>query len=146
MTRYFTSSLGAVLIAACTKHAPPASDEHAAHQAPAAGEHAAHDMGAMPEGFAPVAIDPAQAAAMGLTTELVGERDFDRTVRTVGVVTVDETRTAHVHSRVRGWIEGFHVQYVGQRVTKGQPLVSLYSQDVYAAELELASLTKATSP
>jgi Cu(I)/Ag(I) efflux system membrane fusion protein len=49
-----------------------------------------------------------------------------------------------VHSRVRGWIEGFHVQFVGQKVKKGQPLISLYSQDVYAAELELASLTRST--
>jgi membrane fusion protein, copper/silver efflux system len=96
----------------------------------------------MPEGFAPVALDPAQAGAMGLTTAAVEEKDFSRKIRTVGIVTVDETRTAHVHSRVRGWIEGFHVQYVGQKVKKGQPLVSIYSQEVYAAELELASLTK----
>jgi Cu(I)/Ag(I) efflux system membrane fusion protein len=79
---------------------------------------------------------------MGLTTAVVGERDFSRKVRTVGVVTVDETRTAHVHARVRGWIEGFHVQYVGRKVRKGEPLISLYSQEVYAAQLELASLVR----
>jgi Cu(I)/Ag(I) efflux system membrane fusion protein len=99
-------------------------------------------MGGMPAGFAPVALDHTQADAMGLTTAAVEDRDFSRKLRTVGLVTVDETRTAHVHSRVRGWIEGFHVQYVGQKVTKGQPLVSVYSQEVYAAELELASLTR----
>lgn len=139
--------LGATLLGACTKHAPaPASDQHAAHgQAPAATEsHASHETSSTPEGFAPLTVEPAQAGAMGLTTEIVTERDFSRKVRTVGVVTVDETRTAHVHSRVRGWIEGFHVQYVGQKVKKGQPLVSLYSQEVYAAELELASLTRST--
>jgi membrane fusion protein, copper/silver efflux system len=96
----------------------------------------------LPEGFAPVALDPAQAAAMGLTTAVVEERDFNRKVRTVGIVTVDETRTAHVHARVRGWIEGFHVQYVGRSVKKGERLVSIYSQEVYAAQLELASLLK----
>jgi Cu(I)/Ag(I) efflux system membrane fusion protein len=79
---------------------------------------------------------------MGLTTEVVGERDFSRKVRTVGVVTIDETRTAHVHARVRGWIEGFHVQYVGKKVKKGEPLVSIYSQDVYAAQMELVSLLR----
>ena len=112
--------------------ATPAVDPHAAHQ----------QRGAGPQGFAPVALDPAQAAAMGLTTEVVGERAFSRTVRTVGIVAVDETRTAHVHARVRGWIEEFHVQYVGRRVKKGEPLVSLYSQEVYAAQLELTSLMK----
>jgi Cu(I)/Ag(I) efflux system membrane fusion protein len=126
--------------------------EHAGHAAPApaggaseraAGEHAGHGAATAPEGFAPVALEPAQATAMGLTTQVVGERDFSRKLRTVGVVTLDETRTAHVHARVRGWIEGFHVQYVGRKVRKGEPLVSLYSQEVYAAQLELASIARA---
>jgi Cu(I)/Ag(I) efflux system membrane fusion protein len=123
------------------------ADEHATHGAtpPApVDEHAGHQGTAStrPEGFAPVALDPAQATAMGLTTEVVGEREFNRTVRTVGLVTVDETRTAHVHSRVRGWIEGYYVQFVGRKVKKGEALVSLYSQEIYAAQLELASLMK----
>ena len=124
---------------------PQPTDEHSTHGAPApVDEHAAHQgtPATRPEGFAPVALDPSQAAAMGLTTELVGERDFSRKVRTVGLVTVDETRTAHVHARVRGWIEGFHVKYVGKKVKKGEPLVSLYSQEAYAAQLELASLLR----
>ncbi|MDQ3369422.1 MAG: efflux RND transporter periplasmic adaptor subunit [Myxococcota bacterium] len=79
---------------------------------------------------------------MGLTTEVVSEREFRKTVRTVGLVTVDETRTAHVHSRVRGWIEGYYVQFVGRKVKKGEALVSLYSQELYAAQLELASLIR----
>lgn len=128
--------------------APPqaAADPHGGQRAPrAATGHEGHAQGSatMPAGFAPVALDPAQAAAMGLTTAAVEERDFSRKVRTVGIVTVDETRTAHVHARVRGWIDGFHVQYVGRKVKKGEPLVSIYSQEVYAAQLELASLLKA---
>lgn len=124
---------------------PQPSAEHAAHGAPApVDEHAAHQgtPSTRPEGFAPVVLDPSQAAAMGLITEVVGERDFSRTVRTVGLVTVDETRTAHVHARVRGWIEGFYVKYVGKKVKKGEPLVSLYSQEAYAAQLEFASLLR----
>lgn len=124
---------------------PQPADEHSTHGATApVDEHAAHQgtPSTRPEGFAPVALDPSQAAAMGLITEVVGERDFSRKVRTVGLVTVDETRTAHVHARVRGWIEGFHVKYVGKKVKKGEPLVSLYSQEAYAAQLELASLIR----
>lgn len=120
--------------------APPAAvDPHAGHAAPQA---ATQGSATPPAGFAPVALDPAQAAAMGLTTAVVEERDFSRKVRTVGIVTVDETRTAHVHARVRGWIDGFHVQFVGKKVKKGEALVSIYSQEVYAAQLELASLLK----
>ena len=119
----------------------PDVDEHAAHRAPV-NEHAGHESGGMPSGYAAIQLDTASAAAMGLATEVVEERDFRRSVRTVGIVAVDETRTAHVHARVRGWIEGYHVQFVGRRVKKGEPLVSLYSQEVYAAQLELASLLR----
>lgn len=141
-------ALAAVMYARRDAGRAPSADEHAGHAAPAvatapaADPHAGHGAPSTPEGFAPVALEPAQAAAMGLTTAVVGERDFSRKLRTVGVVTVDETRTAHVHARVRGFIEGFHVQYVGSKVRKGQPLVSLYSQEVYAAQLELASIAR----
>ncbi|HEU0031725.1 MAG TPA: efflux RND transporter periplasmic adaptor subunit [Kofleriaceae bacterium] len=129
--------LGRPAIVDHSQHAP-AADEHAGHTDP----HAGHTAG--PTGFASFMLERSQMTAMGVTSEKVGERDFRRTVRTVGVVTVDETRTAHVHARVRGWIEGFHAQFVGQKVKKGQALISLYSQEVYAAELELASLVKST--
>lgn len=115
---------------------PPPADEHAGHVAPAASPDGA------PKGYAPVALEAAQASAMGLTSEVIGERDFTRAIRTVGVVAVDETRTAHVHTRVRGWIEEYYAQYVGQKVRAGESLVSIYSQEAYAAQLELASLLK----
>lgn len=147
----FTIALAIALVAhflreGCTS-APRTSDTRDVPRPTRTEDHANH--GGSPEatdgtpaGFAPVALDPAQASAMGLTSEVVRERDFTRRVRTVGVVAVDETRTAHVHTRVRGWIEGYYVQYVGRRVRAGEPLVSIYSQEVYAAQLELASLLR----
>lgn len=89
-----------------------------------------------PPGYAPVTIDPTRATAIGLTTMAVEERDFHRKLRTTGVVVVDETRTAHVHSKVRGWVDGISVSYVGQKVAPGQVLCGIYSQEVYAAEIE----------
>lgn len=89
-----------------------------------------------PPGYAPVTIDPTRATAIGLTTMAVEERDFQRKLRTTGVVVVDETRTAHVHSKVRGWVDGISVSYVGQKVAPGQVLCGIYSQEVYAAEIE----------
>lgn len=107
--------------------------EHASH-----GEHAGH--GDAPAGYAAVMVDPAQAEAIGLASAAVEERDLTRTVRTVGVVGFDETRTTHVHAKVRGWIETIQANFVGRAVRAGQPLVSIYSQDVYAAESELVGL------
>ena len=62
----------------------------------------------------------------------------------MGVVALDETRSAHVHAKVRGWIDGIHANYTGQKVTSGQPLCSIYSQDVYSAELEFLSILDRT--
>jgi Cu(I)/Ag(I) efflux system membrane fusion protein len=124
---------------------PIAGSDHSGHEGPPPrDDHTGHDVPATAgaKGYAPVALDPAQAKAMGLTSDVLGERDFIRSLRTVGVVAVDETRTSHVHTRVRGWIEDYYVQYVGRTVRAGEPLVSIYSQEAYAAQIELASLLK----
>src|SRR5262249_43815745 len=68
-------------------------------------------------------------------------------LRSVGVVAVDETRTAHVHPKVRGWISGIRANFVGQKLKVGEALCSIYSQEVFAAELEfLAVLDRAKTP
>ena len=81
-----------------------------ARQAPAA------DAGVgVPPGFAPVTIDPARAAVLQLETAPVEERPFQKTLRTVGVVTIDlrcgrrrakrlprRTGTAHAKGKLRG--------------------------------------------
>jgi Cu(I)/Ag(I) efflux system membrane fusion protein len=110
-------------------------DPHAGH----AG-HAQPGKGAAPAGYAPVTVDPSRAAALGLTTDVVDERDFTRTIRTVGTVVVDETRTAHVHVKIRGWINDILVDFVGRQVGAGDPLCTIYSQDVYSAEVEFLSV------
>jgi Cu(I)/Ag(I) efflux system membrane fusion protein len=93
-----------------------------------------------PAGYAPVTIDRDRAAALQLTTATVDERDFTRTIRTVGTVVVDETRTSHVHVKVRGWVDTIFVNFVGKRVSAGDPLCTIYSQDVYSAQIELLSV------
>ena len=147
-----------VLVAACrtADRTNAAAGEHAGHSglspassaplvAPSGGPqgHEGHDMDAgpmTPAGYAPVALDPARATALGIKTVEVVLRDFSRTVRTVGVVALDETRTAHVHSKVRGWIDTIHVDFVGRKVNVGEALCSIYSQEVYAAEFEFLSV------
>jgi membrane fusion protein, copper/silver efflux system len=99
----------------------------------------------IPAGYAAVTLDPARAAAVGLRLAPIEERDFSRRVRTTGVVVVDETRTSHVHAKVRGWIERVDVDFVGKSVVAGTPLCSVYSQEVLAAELEFLSILEQTS-
>lgn len=115
----------------------PAAAEHAGHEA-----HASH--GDAPPGYAAVMVDPVQAEAIGLASAPAEQRDLTRTVRTVGVVSFDETRTTHVHAKVRGWIDTIQANFVGRTVRAGQPLCSIYSQDVYAAEAELVGVLDRT--
>ena len=58
-------------------------------------------------------------------------------VRTVGVVTYDETRLKLVSARVDGWIDQLYVNFSGQSVRKGEPLFALYSPMLVAAQQEL---------
>ena len=124
---------------------PPAASAPLVASADGHGTHGEHsDVSGIPAGYAPVTLDPARATALGIKTIEVAERDFSRTIRTVGVVGLDETRTVHVHSKVRGWIDTIHVDFVGRKVKAGEPLCSLYSQEVYAAELEFLSVLDRT--
>lgn len=133
----------ALLVTACGQK--PSHEGHAAAPAslPLTAAHVGHEGGAdpgPPAGYAPMMLDATQVAAIGLRVVPVEERHFARTVRTVGVVTVDETRTSHVHAKVRGWIDAIYVDFVGKRVAAGQPLCAIYSQDVYAAEIEFLTV------
>ena len=156
MTR--ASQLAAVLLAllAATSCRSGRSDGHEAHgQATgpvgsiAADPHAGHlaaDSGAgtLPTGYVPITIDASRLASLGFATVPVEERNFTKVLRTVGVVALDETRSTHVHAKVRGWIDGIFVNFVGKKVNAGEPLCSIYSQDVYAAELEFLSILDST--
>ncbi len=57
-------------------------------------------------------------------------------IRAAGKVAPDETRIAHIHTKVNGWIDEVFVNFVGQPVRKGQPLFTLYSPDLVASQEE----------
>ena len=73
----------------------------------------------------------------GVTFATVEATDVGRTVRTVGKVAYDETRLQHVHARVEGWIEKVYVDFTGQFVKKGQPMLTVYSPEMLASQEEL---------
>jgi RND family efflux transporter MFP subunit len=57
-------------------------------------------------------------------------------VRTVGTVLPDETRVRHVHTKIAGWVEHLHVNFTGQAVRAGEPILVLYSQELLASQEE----------
>jgi len=83
-----------------------------------------------------IVIDPVTAQNMGIRTATVERRNLSRTIRTVGLVTYEEPRQYSVNSKIEGWIERLHINETGQLVTKGQPLMEIYSPELVAAQQE----------
>ena len=78
-----------------------------------------------------------QIRQFGITFGTVDQRTLENAVRTVGTVTVDETRLAQVAPKFGGFVERLHVERTGQPVRRGQPLMDVYSPELLAAQQEL---------
>ncbi|HME61769.1 MAG TPA: efflux RND transporter periplasmic adaptor subunit [Candidatus Binatia bacterium] len=90
-----------------------------------------------------VNISPERQQLVGIRTATAEIRPLTQKIRTVGIVTYDETRVAQVFSKVEGWIEKLLVNYTGTLVRKGQPLFTLYSPDLVATQEEYLLALKA---
>jgi Cu(I)/Ag(I) efflux system membrane fusion protein len=93
-----------------------------------------------PAAHAVVAKKPAEPppqldASKPLETVVVREIDFRRRIEASGFSTFDESVTAHIQVPVRGWL--VQVKPIGKTVRRGDPLATLYSPDIIAAELDL---------
>lgn len=78
-----------------------------------------------------------QVRQFGITFGTIEMRTLENEVRTVGVVTVDETRVAQVAPKFSGFVERLHVNFTGQSVRLGEPLLAVYSPELVAAQEEL---------
>ena len=97
-------------------------------------DHAGHE--SRVAGMAAVEIDPRQQQLIGVTLATVERKNVTRTVRAVGAVVADERRVYSVTTKVDGWIERLYVNATGQPVAAGQPLLAIYSPEVYSAQEE----------
>lgn len=86
-------------------------------------------------------INAEQASRLGLQTSKVVEGPAVATVRAYGVVRYDERSATPVIPRVGGRIVNRHpgALHAGEWVKVGEPLIDLYSPEVYSAQGELAS-------
>ncbi|SFQ79993.1 efflux RND transporter periplasmic adaptor subunit [Donghicola eburneus] len=93
-------------------------------------------------GPAEVRMDAAEINAIGVRTALAKSDEISSQIRTVGFVDWNEHRTAHVHTRVEGWIERLDVRAVGDTVSKGDLLFELFSPEVGSATAELVRINE----
>ena len=87
-------------------------------------------------GRAAVDIDPARRQLIGLRTVRVAMGEIRPQVRALARVTADETRVRRVTVKVAGYVERLEVNAVGAAVRAGQPLLTIYSPELAAAERE----------
>jgi len=97
-----------------------------------------------------VLIDPVTVQNMGVQSVLVENRRLSKTIRTIGIITYDERLKASVTTKISGWAEKLYVDFTGQPVKKGDPLIEIYSpelvstQEEYLQALEYAKLYKSS--
>ncbi len=86
-----------------------------------------------------VEIDPAVVQNMNVRTEVAQRRNLTRPIRTVGYLEFDQQRMVTVTTKYSGWVEKVNVNYVGEKVRRGQPLFEIYSPELVQTEQELLS-------
>ena len=83
-----------------------------------------------------VMISAEKQQLIGVRTAEVKRETLARDVRTTGQIAADESKIAHVHVKINGFIDKVFVDYIGQPVKKGQPLFTLYSPDLVSTQEE----------
>jgi RND family efflux transporter MFP subunit len=91
----------------------------------------------VPAERAPVHLSAEQAHAIGVTFTIVERGPLSRIIRTVGQVVAAEPGLADITSKIDGFVEDLYVDATGVAVHRGQPLLTLYSPMLVAAQEEL---------
>ena len=81
-----------------------------------------------------VTLSPQRSQLIGVRTGLVEKRRVARTIHAVGRVEVDESRLFAVNLKFAGWVSELFAKTVGQTVKRGEPLLSVYSPELYEAQ------------
>jgi Cu(I)/Ag(I) efflux system membrane fusion protein len=85
---------------------------------------------------ASVAVSPERVQLLGVKTERVQLRKLTRIVRAAATVQPAERSLHLIAPRFAGWVQELHVSATGQRVSKGQALLTVYSPDLESAVRE----------
>jgi membrane fusion protein, copper/silver efflux system len=93
-----------------------------------------------------VEIDPRMAQNLGMRTAAVRRGTFWQRMDATGAVAIDERRIVAVEARTSGWIERLAVRAVGDPVSRGQVVASVYSPELFATQQELALAQKLGDP
>ncbi len=110
---------------------PPSAEARGAQEhAASGGEHPTETGGQT------VYISPARQQLIGVRTAVIEPHEMGTTLRTVGTLAYDETRVAHIHTKISGWVDEVYVDYIGKDIRRGQPLLTVYSPELVSTQTE----------
>ena len=89
------------------------------------------------ENDAGVRVSPGKLQRTGVKTELVGKLPIERTIRAPGFVAYDETKLSIIAMRFDGFINKVAPVTSGVHVNKGDPLMSVFGQELLNASVQL---------
>ncbi|SDJ17958.1 membrane fusion protein, Cu(I)/Ag(I) efflux system [Ferrimonas sediminum] len=84
-----------------------------------------------------VTISPEVENNLGVRVATAEIKPLHSQIDTVAYVGFNEDALVNVHTRVEGWLETLYVKVEGERVSKGDPLYSIYSPALVNAQEEL---------
>lgn len=90
-----------------------------------------------------VQISPERQQLIGVRFGTVEPRALQKIIRTVGRIDTDEKRIGIVSPKISGWIEDLYVDFTGQFVRRGAPLLTIYSPELVSTQEEYLLALKA---
>ncbi len=93
-------------------------------------------------GMRTLTISPEAKALMNIETSPVERRYIQHTIPMVGKVDYDETKLGYITAWVAGRLDRLYADFTGVEVKKGDHMVYIYSEELYAAQEELIQALK----
>jgi Cu(I)/Ag(I) efflux system membrane fusion protein len=87
-------------------------------------------------------LSPEQIQLAGIKTVTVAYQPLTKELTTVGYVGYDESRRSRIVSRVAGYLEKLYVDKPWTSVKEGDPLVEIFSPELYSGVRELLQATE----
>jgi Cu(I)/Ag(I) efflux system membrane fusion protein len=95
------------------------------------------------ESLREISLSESARKLAGIATEEVRRLDVAVETRMLGKVDYDETRVRTITAWAGGRVDRMYIDYTGDTVRRGQPMVSVYSPELLTAQAELIQAVKA---
>ncbi len=89
-----------------------------------------------------VSLTKAEKRLLGVKTYTVKPIRLTKIIRASGRLDYNESRLAEINLRTGGWIERLYADSTGKYVRKGEPLLTIYSPELVAAQKEFLIMGK----